>query len=422
MSKQLPFKSAIIASMLLTLPFFNVKAAPSTEEAILKAPAYCPSKGTSDQWSKEWIQSVKLGSINNNSGNNGGYADFTVQSTNLSKGSTNAISVVPGIELFTFFDQTVRVWIDYNQNSVFDNAELAFSQTKSSVNDAPFTGSIVVPASALNGRTRMRVSRQRNGVPPTCGTFADGEVEDYSVNIVGGSTYCSSNGTSDQWSKEWIQAVKFGSISNNSGDNGGYANFTAQSTNLSKGSTNAISVVPGIELFTFFNQTVRVWIDYNQNSVFDNAELVFSQTKSSVNDVPFTGSIVVPASALNGRTRMRVSRQRNGVPPTCGTFADGEVEDYSVNIVGIAPTEKLEVNVFPIPAANELTVEMTMPEQGDYKITLTNQCGTEVFNNLKKSSGKNVKAQIPVSHLKRGIYQVKVQTKEGTFEKRIVVE
>jgi bacillolysin len=273
MSKQLPFKSAIIASMLLTLPFFNVKAAPSNEEAILKAPAYCPSKGTSSQWNKEWIQSVKLGSINNNSGNNGGYADFTVQSTNLSKGSTNAISIVPGIELFTFFDQTVRVWIDYNQNGVFDNAEL-----------------------------------------------------------------------------------------------------------------------------------------------------VFSQTKSSVNDAPFTGSIVVPASALNGRTRMRVSRQRNGIPPACGTFADGEVEDYSVNIVGIAPTEKLEVNVFPIPAANELTVEMTMPEQGDYKITLTSQCGTEVFNNLKKSSGKNVKTQIPVSHLERGIYQVKVQTKEGTFEKRIVVE
>ncbi|HSF88180.1 MAG TPA: M12 family metallo-peptidase, partial [Saprospiraceae bacterium] len=56
-------------------------------------PAYCTSNGSNSTY--EWIQKVTLGSINNTSGNNGGYADYTAMSTNLNAGSAYTINLTP---------------------------------------------------------------------------------------------------------------------------------------------------------------------------------------------------------------------------------------------------------------------------------------------------------------------------------------
>ena len=53
--------------------------------------SYCASKGNSV--SDEYIQNVKLGSINKTSTGGNGYSDFTSVSTNLSKGESNIITV-----------------------------------------------------------------------------------------------------------------------------------------------------------------------------------------------------------------------------------------------------------------------------------------------------------------------------------------
>lgn len=148
---------------------------------------YCASKG--NVVSDEYIGKVVLGSINNSSGANGGYGNFTSLSTDLAKGSSNTITITP-TWTGTKYNEGYAVWIDYNQDGDFtDSGEQVYS--KSASKTTPVSGSFTVPSSAQSGTTRMRVSMKYNGIPSSCETFTYGEVEDYTVNITsGGGASC----------------------------------------------------------------------------------------------------------------------------------------------------------------------------------------------------------------------------------------
>ncbi|MCK7589584.1 GEVED domain-containing protein [Subsaxibacter sp. CAU 1640] len=140
---------------------------------------YCTSQGNNTN--DEYIDRVQLGSINNLSGNNGGYGNFTNLSTTLIKGTSNSITITPRWT-GTVYNEAYRVWIDYNQDGDFnDSGEQVYNRTRTTA--TPISGSFTVPTSALNGATRMRVSMKYNASPTSCETFTYGEVEDYTVVI-----------------------------------------------------------------------------------------------------------------------------------------------------------------------------------------------------------------------------------------------
>ncbi|PHS02562.1 MAG: peptidase M4 [Leeuwenhoekiella sp.] len=142
--------------------------------------------------------------------------------------------------------------------------------------------------------------------------------------------YCTSQGNSV--ADEYIGRVQLGSIDNASGASSGYTNHTAISTELTRGSAATITITP-VWRGTVYAEGYAVWIDYNQNGSFtDSGELVFSRAASTSTSV--SGSFTVPASALDGSTRMRVSMKYNGIPSSCETFSYGEVEDYTITFGG----------------------------------------------------------------------------------------
>jgi len=152
-----------------------------------------------------------------------------------------------------------------------------------------------------------------------------------SVNVTtlaGTATYCTSKG--NNVSDEYIGRVQLGTINNASSGGSGYTDFTAISTNLSKGTAYTITVTP-TWTGTAYAEGIAVWIDYNGDSDFTDAgELVWSRTASTA--TPASGTFTAPTTALTGATRMRVSMKYNGVPTSCETFDYGEVEDYTVNL------------------------------------------------------------------------------------------
>ncbi len=84
-------------------------------------------------------------------------------------------------------DYNVGIWIDYDKDGNFSSAEQAFITTTSVSSGSPITGTITVPATASLGTTRMRIVYTfAYGTMPTpmpCGTYDEGETEDYVVNI-----------------------------------------------------------------------------------------------------------------------------------------------------------------------------------------------------------------------------------------------
>jgi GEVED domain/HYR domain/CARDB/Domain of unknown function DUF11 len=144
---------------------------------------YCVSKGNAP-W-QEWIANVQFGTINNASQKEG-YGNFTSQTTTVTKGQSYPLSITQGFSWApdpTNTTQQGKVWIDYNQNGTFEDTELAASFTRTTV-----TANITIPTTALTGATRMRVSLKTIGAPTACEVFEKGEVEDYSVNITGGTS------------------------------------------------------------------------------------------------------------------------------------------------------------------------------------------------------------------------------------------
>ncbi|MBL8011856.1 MAG: hypothetical protein JNJ64_14725, partial [Flavobacteriales bacterium] len=143
--------------------------------APISAQTYCPSDGGSGNTFN--IQRVQYAGIDNASGDNNGYGDFTSLTATVTPGTSNAIAL-DGNGLF-FLQRRYRVWVDWDQNGVFAGSELVFQGS----GFGQVNGTIAVPANAPAGATRMRVSMSSLIYQGPCANFALGEVEDYTVNV-----------------------------------------------------------------------------------------------------------------------------------------------------------------------------------------------------------------------------------------------
>jgi GEVED domain/Secretion system C-terminal sorting domain/Fibronectin type III domain len=166
-------------TLLLTLLGFVIQQTPLLAQC--NAFTYCTSSGGTPD---EWIGSFELGSINNVSGNNSGYANFTNLSTVITLGQTYNLTCTPEYDDFTY-TEVFQVFIDYNSDGDFDDAdELIFD---SGGVTAAVTGSFTVPVTAIPVTTALRVVMRFAAANGPCGTFTFGEVEDYCVTIDGGN-------------------------------------------------------------------------------------------------------------------------------------------------------------------------------------------------------------------------------------------
>lgn len=238
------------------------------------------------------------------------------------------------------------------------------------------------------------------------------------LSVTTGSTttppvaYCASQGNST--SDEKISKVVFGTISNSSTGTAGYENFTTQIANVNKGSAYTITITPKWTS-TSYNEGYAVFIDYNGDGDFaDAGETVF--TKAASKTTPVTGSITIPASAITGNTRMRVSMKYNGIPTSCETFSYGQVEDYTLNIKAagtvssLVPVTSEAINVYPNPVKNVLNINA----KGDYNYQLISTDGKIVKDGDQSENAVNVQ------NLPTGVYIMNITQGGKTSSHKVI--
>src|SRR5690606_15359232 len=98
------------------------------------------------------------------------------------------------------------------------------------------------------------------------------------------------------------------------------------------------------------NDYVYVFIDWNQNGILNDSGEVYVLASGTSENGPFTTQVTVPAEAILGNTRMRVLLNWGSAPNPCTSPSYGEIEDYTVTVLGTPPA---------CPAPTALTAEVT---------------------------------------------------------------
>ncbi|MFD2916780.1 GEVED domain-containing protein [Psychroserpens luteus] len=161
--------------------------------------------------------------------------------------------------------------------------------------------------------------------------------EGVEVCAVPSLTYCTSNGNGGDGYFTLINNVEFNTINNPSPvttDNA-YSDYTSISTDVVLGETYNLDV--RVETDGAFTTTARAWIDWNNNGTFEASEQYELGNAYNAIDGSTDGSplaIEVPTNAAIAATRMRISNRYDTAASTaCQTGFDGEVEDYTINII-----------------------------------------------------------------------------------------
>ncbi len=220
-----------------------------------------------------------------------------------------------------------------------------------------------------------------------------------------------------------------GSIDNETAcSENGYGDYTDQITDLEQNSTYSLKVTTG-----YGNQYVRVWIDFNDNFVFDLDELVVDnyQIASGQGSGTFTENmpLVIPVGASLGQHIMRAKTSIGSPVPddACEESLYGETEDYMAEVVLYTDLSEQSLKNADMVVANMggnmFRVSMDSNQNtGTLVINLHNILGQKLVENRVDQMNGTYNYQLDMSYAQPGIYIVRLGNATYGKVKRIVVE
>lgn len=206
--------------------------------------------------------------------------------------------------------------------------------------------------------------------------------------------------------------VIFNNISNlNTGKPSGYSDYTAISTDVNRESSYDLTVNANSD--GNYQIITYVWIDWNQNCSFDDpGEQYDLGTSVGINNEATTNSplaITVPEDAVLGSTIMRVATKYNQAPTSCENNYDGEVEDYTINVLAALSTDeytlKSSISLYPNPTTSELNIGLKNTNDLPDSYEVYNMLGQSI---MRKTIATDADLTINSSTLSNGMYFIKI--------------
>ena len=422
---------------------------------------YCSSVPQSN--SGQGVSQVELNGTVLTSGGDITYEDFTGTPIDIQQGVSSDLSIT--------FDSPdsyyTNVWIDLNDNLIFEASELLF--TGESVDTDPtLDASFVTPISASLGNHRMRIGTADYGqsTPDPCYNDNDGVTIDMTVNVMpapsciaptnivasniratsvqlgwdasassetGGYEYvlitdgstpdastpatgsvstgttsvaitgltqdtnydayvrtvCETGTSTSDWSAvesfftgycssvpssndgEGISQVSLNGTTLNSGGDITYEDFTGTSIDIYQGVTSNLLIT----FNTGYTYDTHVWIDLNDNLIFEASELLFTGESTDSEPTTLDASFMLSASAPVGNHRMRIGTADSGqsTPEPCYEDSYGVTIDMTVNVTPapscLAPSNLSVLNI--TSSSVQLNWDITSStETGGYEYVL----------------------------------------------------
>lgn len=213
-----------------------------------------------------------------------------------------------------------------------------------------------------------------------------------------------------------ISLFKLNEINNTTGCVGsGYSDYTAQLATVIAGQTETITVNSGTDEY------LSVWIDFNDNFVFENSETILvNQQFDNVGVFNFT----LPQNSSLGvhLLRARINWSSNSDDP-CAVYDYGEIEDYKVEVVDDKGLEE-EVNFdFKILSLDKsVVVQGAQKYAGVLNLEMFNSLGQKVDVQTMNNGAGEFELSIGTNELSSGIYYLRLSDKVSQLSKQFLVK
>ena len=144
-----------------------------------------------------------------------------------------------------------------------------------------------------------------------------------------------------------------------------YENFTSTVVNVFQGLDTTVE----IEFDHGFTYDTNIWIDFNDNLVFEDTELVFQGASDGIGDPQlYDASFIMPLTAPIGEHRMRIAGADFGqlVPDPCYTGTWGITLDFTVNVQELLCTlAEADYTTVPDCANDQFYIDVNITDLGD---------------------------------------------------------
>ena len=261
-------------------------------------------------------------------------------------------------------------FIDYSGDwSDFDIFEIGSIVSSTGTDTKEATGTITLDESVADGTYTMRIIKNYNSSPINpCASYGYGQGEDYTLIVSSGEPgeYCIPDGASNGGDE--ILNFTLSDLSNDSDPSegvDGYSNYSdsVDPANIQAGETYVASLTSGGGNLM---HGAAIWIDYNDNGIFEASEMVASipvsiPQNTTVDFPPFT------VADFPGTHRLRVQYAYNvdgaDMDPCTVTYFT-ETEDYSVEVAAM-------IGCVGIPEAGVAVDDFSVCPNASFNISVT---------------------------------------------------
>ncbi len=298
------------------------------------------------------------------------------------------------------------VWIDFDDNGLFSNAELLYH----SINTSFLQSFIHIPINEdYAGEHRLRIRHAADTSHPC--EAAEGETQDYLITILPFvPDYCMPYCQDIAYD---IGYVSLNDFTYESDFSGCYEliPLSVTNTNLNLGCSYPFAL--GIDGSTGNLANFAVWMDFNTDTLFSNNELLLTGYQiTSINEI-----ITIPNDpSITGTKRMRVRMSiGGGIPEPCNILDFTKVEDFMITIsdgecvTGIPSndinyTTNPRIEIYPNPSQNFIHINS--------KLTLAGKPYAIYNINGQKVLTGTYQASINITDLPLGLYFLQIGQKQ----------